>query len=89
MEELHDAVKAGDAPRLRALLARGVELEARDEHGCTALMYAAKAGDVPLVSALLTAASDAIVARVLEITDADGRTALMHGARLVPHTYIS
>src|SRR5262245_7754194 len=39
------AVSRGDTPTMRALLAKGVDVQVRDANGRTALMYAAENGD--------------------------------------------
>ncbi len=48
-----DAVKRGDAGRVRELLGRGEEVDARDRYGQTALMLAAHAGHREVVEALV------------------------------------
>jgi ankyrin repeat protein len=68
--ELFDAIDAGDAARVRALLAGGADPDTRDETGATALMRAAHAGDRATVSALLGAGAD------VNATDPRGWTAL-------------
>lgn len=52
---LFDAARAGDVEVLRALIARGVEIDARDELGSTALILAAYHGKTDAVQALLAA----------------------------------
>ena len=70
-ESLIDAVTAGDAVRVRALLAAGADCKQRDGDGATALMLAAHAGRLDLVSALLDAGAD------VNATDQRGWGALM------------
>ena len=53
---LHFAV--GTPDELRALIARGVSLEARDEDGCTALFIAVMQADLSCVEILLRAGAD-------------------------------
>ena len=54
-EELYDAVVNGDLAQLRAALAAGVEVDARDEDGWTALHWAASEGHTACLQALLAA----------------------------------
>jgi len=66
---------SGSASRLRALIERGAPLNVRDvESGLTPLMWAARAGDAPLVALLLQKGAD--------VAERDGarRTALCHAA---------
>lgn len=48
-----DAIKRGDVQDVRDLLERGVDVDARDSHGQTALMLAAHAGHRKIVEALI------------------------------------
>lgn len=52
---LFDAARAGDIEVLASLVARGVEVDARDERGSTALILAAYHGQADAVQALLAA----------------------------------
>lgn len=72
---LFDAVAAGDADRLRAALAGGADVNARDGTGRTALGLAARRGDVAMAGMLLDAG-----ARIDE-GDPIGFTPLMEAAR--------
>jgi ankyrin repeat protein len=47
------AVKSGDVPALEALLDAGADIDARDEHGQTALMNASRDGHTPVVRMLV------------------------------------
>ncbi|MCI4568507.1 ankyrin repeat domain-containing protein [Lysobacter sp. CFH 32150] len=66
-----DAVRADDAPLLRDLIAKGVDVESRDERGSTPLILAAYYGRLGIVDVLLEAGADPNAA------DARGNTALM------------
>ena len=57
-EPLLDAVTAGDADRVRTLLAAGADCNVRDGDGATALMLAAHAGRLDLVGALIDAGAN-------------------------------
>jgi uncharacterized protein len=48
-----DAIKGGDLQRVRDLLDRGADLDARDRHGQTGLMLAAHAGHRAVVEVLI------------------------------------
>jgi ankyrin repeat protein len=48
-----DAVRRGDAEIVRDLLARGIDLNARDRHGQTGLMLAAHGGQLATVQLLI------------------------------------
>ncbi len=66
-----DAIRAGDTDLLRDLLARGVDVEARDERGSTPLVLAAYYGKRDVLDALLEAGADPNAA------DGRGNTPLM------------
>jgi hypothetical protein len=67
---LQQAAEAGDLPRLQALLAAPIDVDARDARGRTALMLAALRGHADAVDILLAHGADANAA------DADGITPL-------------
>ena len=67
---LHRAVKAGDLDGLTRVLAAGADVNARDNRGRTALMYAVDKGYVLLVEPLLKAQADP------NVRAPDGATAL-------------
>lgn len=69
---LFDAARAGDVELLRELIARGIEVDARDQSGSTALILAAYHGKADAVQALLAAGA------APNLSDsARGNTALM------------
>ena len=68
------AANAGDIEGLKAALAAGADVNARDSRGWTALMHAANKGYVLLVEPLLAAEADP------DIRSADGATALFMAA---------
>jgi ankyrin repeat protein len=53
-----DAIKSGDLARLEALLGEGADIDARDEHGQTGLMNAARDGQTPVVRWLVEHGAD-------------------------------
>lgn len=57
-EDLWAAAKKGDAAAVEALLAKGVEVNARNEYGATALSFAADKGHVEVVRVLLRHKAD-------------------------------
>ena len=67
---LGDAAAAGDAARVRALLAVGVDVDEADERGWTALTAASFDGPAPVVRQLIEAGAD------LEKADEEEETAL-------------
>ncbi|MCY4211600.1 MAG: SUMF1/EgtB/PvdO family nonheme iron enzyme [Gammaproteobacteria bacterium] len=69
-DALHNAVQAGDINLLEALLATGVDTDARDDQSWTALMHAVNQGSPLLVSMLLEAQAD------VNVRALDGATAL-------------
>ena len=56
--ELIDAVTNRQPERVRTLLETGVDLEARNEDGATALILAAFAGETEIVQTLVNAGAD-------------------------------
>jgi ankyrin repeat protein len=56
--EWKSAVKAGDVKTLEALLDAGADVDAKDEHGQTALMNAARDGHAPVVRLLVARGAD-------------------------------
>ena len=68
------AASKGDTAAVRALLAKGADIQARDAAGRTALMYAAENGDPTSVQALLLSGAD------VNGRDWQGWTALMYAA---------
>lgn len=71
---LFDAVRAGDGPRLQAMLDAGADANPFDAEGRTPLMIAAEQGDEAMLLALLDAGADPI------LTDRIGETALTKAA---------
>ena len=74
-QQLVDAAAFNDLEWLTQLLARGVDTEARDEEGRTALHLAVQSGDRDAVRALLAAGSDG------NARDGEGCTPLHHAVR--------
>jgi ankyrin repeat protein len=56
--EMKSAVKAGDRRALEALLDGGADVNARDDHGQTALMNAARDGHTEMVRLLVSRGAD-------------------------------
>jgi hypothetical protein len=73
MSELRviEAVKSGDTPGLKSLLAAGRGANEQDEHGWTPINWAAGRGDLESIGLLLEHDAD------LALTGRDGRTPLM------------
>ena len=69
-DALHRAAKAGNLNGLEAALAAGMDVNARDDKGWTALMYVVDKGYVLLVEPLVKAGAD------LDVRAPDGATAL-------------
>ena len=79
---LLDAVKAGDTPAARALLARGADANAADADGATVLHWAVDTGDPELTAALLAAGARVRVANrhgiaPLHLAAANGNAAIV------------
>ena len=66
-----EAIVQGDAAKVNLLLARGVDVNARDSHGQTALMRAALKGDYRLAGILVEHGAD------LDVTAKYNLSALM------------
>ena len=73
-DALHRAAQAGDVDGLKAALAAGVDINARDGRGWTALMHAVNKGYTLLVEPLLAAKAG------LDVRAPDGATALFMAA---------
>ena len=73
-EALHRAARAGDIDGLRAAIAAGVDVNARDGRGWTALMHVVNKGYTLLVPLLLEAEAEA------DVRAPDGATALFMAA---------
>ena len=73
-DALHRAAKAGNLKGLEAALAAGMDVNARDDKGWTALMYVVDKGYVLLVEPLLQAKADP------DVRAPDGATALFMAA---------
>ena len=71
MRELWHVAGIGDVARLEQILAQGVDLNASDRTGVTALMRAAYHGELPMIRALIEHGAD------LDAKDTGGLTALM------------
>ena len=61
--ELWRAAESGDANEVARILSRGVAVNARNEHGMTALMRASRYGHAPVVRVLLERGADPNIAR--------------------------
>lgn len=82
-ERLLESIRAGDPARVEATLAQDFPLDAQDEHGWTALCWAAGGGNADIVRMLLARGADS------ELCGEDRRTpyliALAAGHRDVAH----
>jgi ankyrin repeat protein len=70
-EQLIEAVRSGDAGRVKAALEQGEDANSRDSYGATALMLAANAGQLDIVNLLLAAGAE------VDAKDELGWTAMM------------
>ena len=52
-EDLHEAARQGDLARARALIEQGVDVDAGNRYGATALFFAAEKGDLDMVVLLV------------------------------------
>ena len=73
--ELIDAARANDAVRVQALLEEGVDADARDENGATALMFVAAYGYADLARILVERGAD------VNTSGPIGNTALHYAAQ--------
>jgi ankyrin repeat protein len=75
IRDIFDAARLGDSAALERFLANGADVNAKDEHGFTVLMYAASNGHLDIVKAALAKGSDA------RAEDENGRPALIDAAK--------
>ncbi|MCU1272637.1 MAG: Ankyrin [Bryobacterales bacterium] len=72
-DDFYSAIRTNDLTRLRALMSNKADINIKDRHGATPLMYAAAVGSVDAVRALLAAGAD------VKAKNAFDATALMWG----------
>ena len=70
-ESLLDAARNGDTEAVKALIDAGAGLNAKDEDGWTALIWASEEGHTEIAKELISAGAD------VNAQDKDGRTVLM------------
>ena len=73
--QLWEASAKGHTDTVKALLEQGADVNAKDNDGFTALMFAARDGQTDTVPALLAKGAD------VNAKDNDGRTALMRAKK--------
>ncbi len=78
-----EAVVQGDAAKVNLLLARGVDVNARDSHGQTALMRAALKGDYRLAGILVEHGADLDVTAMYNLSAFWGRQVLLRVSFIV------
>ena len=81
-QDLIEAAQEGDTAAVQAMLAKGADVNAKDNTGQTALMFAAMVGDTATVEALLAAGADVNArniggATALIFAEAGGHTAVV------------
>jgi ankyrin repeat protein len=67
----------GKLEEVRGAIAQGIDVNALGSNGCTALMYAANYGHIPVIQALLRAGADPNILSDDDIGLGKGKTALM------------
>jgi ankyrin repeat protein len=80
---LHDASAYCSPEVVAALVSDGVDVDARDSHGRTALMYAAAFGNIGTAAALLDSGAD------IDPVDGDQRNAVAYAAHYAPGQLIN
>jgi ankyrin repeat protein len=77
VEEFIDAAMLGKLEEVQAAIAKGIDVNALGSTGCTALMYAANYGYIPVIQSLLKAGADPNILSDDDVGLGDGKTALM------------
>ena len=82
VRELISSVRSGDLLEVQRLLASGAKANAKDNQGCSALMWAAMNGHTKIVKALLAAGANPCVAdkkgwNALKFADMNGHTEIV------------
>src|SRR5580658_2295263 len=70
-DDFYTAIRANDLAKLKVLIGTGSDVNFKDRHGATPLMYSAAVGSLDAMKMLLAAGADA------KIKNAFGATALM------------
>eukprot|EP00058_Branchiostoma_floridae_P000031 XP_002585519.1 hypothetical protein BRAFLDRAFT_133193 [Branchiostoma floridae] len=78
-------MKDGDCDKIRSLLEGGMDVDAEDDQGCTALHHAAKAGHCPAMEVLLDRGADIDVAGNSDLTPGKTGLTALHLAAMNSH----
>jgi ankyrin repeat protein len=77
VEDFINAAMLGKLEEVETAISQGVNINALGSNGCTALMYAAHYGHIPVIQALLQAGADPRIVSDDDIGLGEGKTALM------------
>jgi ankyrin repeat protein len=67
-DQFYQAIRADDPKTVSQLLAQGADVDTRDDHGATPLMYAAAVGSAPMMQQLIAAGADVNARNVFDAT---------------------
>jgi ankyrin repeat protein len=67
-DDFYQAIRANDLPKLKVLIGSGSDINIRDRHGATPLMYSAAVGSVDSMKMLLNAGGDAKAKNAFDAT---------------------
>lgn len=82
-DDFYQAIRTNDLAKLKAMIGGGFDINVKDRHGATPLMYSASVGSVGAMKMLLAAGADAKVKNAFDATPLMWCTANIEKSRLL------